>query len=85
MAGAAKVQGFTWTVEVDDVVDVRRDGRTIDAVELADEAHQIRARRRHIVARDVELGAIARRQHTDREASLLFELIGALSAASRHP
>ena len=50
-------------VEVGDVVDVRRDRRTIDAVELADEAHQIRARRRHIVAGDVQLGAIAGRQH----------------------
>ena len=50
-------------VEVRHVVDVRRDLAVIDAVELADEAHQVGPRRRHVVARDVELGAVARREH----------------------
>ena len=48
-------------VEVGDVVDVRRDVARRDAVEVADEAHQILARRGRLVAGDVELGAVAGR------------------------
>ena len=50
-------------VEVGDVVDVGRDLRRVDAVELADERHQIAPRGGEIVARRVHLGAVAGRQH----------------------
>ena len=48
-------------VQIGDVVHVRRDLAGGDAVEVAHEAHQILARLRRLVARDVELGAVARR------------------------
>src|SRR4029077_19134502 len=46
-------------VDVGDVVDVRREVAGADTVEVADEAHQIVPRGARLVARDVELRAVA--------------------------
>ena len=54
MAGRLDVRHF---------IEVRLDGRHFDAVERADERHQLGTRRRDILAGDVQLGAIARREH----------------------
>ena len=51
--------------EVGDVVDVRLDRGGVDVVERADERHQLGLRRRDVVARHVQLGAVARREHGD--------------------
>ena len=49
--------------EVGDLVDVRLERRSVHAVKRADERDQLGSCRRDVVARDVELGAIARREH----------------------
>ena len=49
--------------EVGHVVDVRRHRRLVDRVELADEAHQVRQRRGHVVAGDVHFRAVAGGEH----------------------
>ena len=50
-------------LQVSEVVNVRCNGRAIDAVEVADEAHQIGPCGTELVARDVHLGAVAGREH----------------------
>ena len=49
-------------VEAVDVVDVRREVRCLHPVELGEERDEVGARRRRVVAGDVELGAIAGRE-----------------------
>jgi hypothetical protein len=50
-------------VEISAVVDVGRDDRPIDTVELPDEPHEIRARGLDVIAGHVQLGPVARGQH----------------------
>ena len=51
--------------QIGDVVHVRLDGGGVHVVERADERHEFGFRRRHVVARHVELGAVAGREHGD--------------------
>ena len=49
--------------EIGDLVDVRLDRRHLDAVKRADKRHQVGSRRRDVLAGDVQLGPVARREH----------------------
>ena len=50
-------------VEVRDVVHVRQQRRRIHAVKLADEVDEVSARALGLLARRVDFGAVARREH----------------------
>ncbi len=58
---AGHAEEMTRGVEAVDVVDVRREIRCLHPVELGEEGDEIGARRRRVVAGDVQLGAIAGR------------------------
>ena len=51
--------------EIGDVVHMRLDQGRIDVVERADERHQLGFRRRHVFAREIQLGAVAGREDRD--------------------